>query len=220
MDFLSFISFIFAILLGYVVGSVNFSIIVTKYVGKFDIHTKGSGNAGGTNVARTMGAKYGISVMLIEFVKCLLVGLFCRYIFPVDPFSLGFIGPIFSGYAAVFGCLIGNIFPIFHGFSGGGKGVVVTAASICLVDWRIFLALLAVFLVIFFITRMVSAGSLVGALAIPVCVTVVYHGYEYWYLLLIIAILMSAVVIIRHRKNIVRIFKGEENKFSFGRKNR
>ena len=55
---------------------------------------------------------------------------------------------------------------------------------------------------------------------IPVCVTVVYHGYEYWYLLLIIAILMSAVVIIRHRKNIVRIFKGEENKFSFGRKNR
>lgn len=82
MDFLSFISFIFTILLGYVVGSVNFSIIVTKYVGKFDIHTKGSGNAGGTNVARTMGAKYGISVMLIEFVKCLLVGFFADIFSP------------------------------------------------------------------------------------------------------------------------------------------
>ena len=71
------LSFLFTVLFGYIIGSVNLSILVTKYIGKFDIHTRGSGNAGGTNVARTMGAKYGIPVIVLEIVKCFAVGL-CR----------------------------------------------------------------------------------------------------------------------------------------------
>lgn len=218
MSIQSIASFLFTLVFGYVVGSVNFSIIITKNIGKFDIHTRGSGNAGGTNVARTMGAKYGIFVIVIEILKCVLVGLFCRYIFPVDPFSLGPIGPILSGFAADFGCLIGNIFPLFHGFKGGGKGVTVAAGAVCIADWRIAVVLFTVFLVIFLLTRMVSAGSVIAAGLIPAAVALVYHGYDYWYLFFAMTVLMSAVVILRHRKNIVRIFKGQENKFSFGKK--
>ncbi len=212
------LSFLFTVLFGYIIGSVNLSILVTKYIGKFDIHTRGSGNAGGTNVARTMGAKYGIPVIVLEIAKCFAVGLFCRFVFPCDPFSIGVMGEMISGYAAVFGCLIGNIFPLFHGFSGGGKGVTVAAGAICIADWRIFLFVLAIFLVVFLTTRMVSAGSLTAAIAIPISVAVVYHTYDYWYILFSMTLAVSLIVIFRHRKNIVRIFKGEENKFSFSKK--
>ncbi len=218
MDFVSIISFVFVLLFGYVVGSINFSIIISKKIGKFDIHTKGSGNAGGTNVARTMGAKYGILVILIEILKCFLVCLFCRFVFPVDPFSLGEIGPIISGFAAGLGCLVGNIFPLFHGFGGGGKGVTVSAGLLFVADFRIALILLALFIIIFLTTKMVSAGSIVCAVGIPVSIAVKYHSYDYWYILFAFALVLAAVVIFRHRKNIVRIVKGEENKFSFGHK--
>lgn len=218
MNYIGFISFIFTLVLGYVIGSVNFSIIVSKYIGKFDIHTRGSGNAGGTNVARTMGAKYGIFVIVIEILKCFLVCMFCRYLFPVDPLSLGEIGPVISGFAAGFGCVLGNIFPLFHGFTGGGKCVTVAAGVMFAADFRLSLILLALFLVIFLLTRMVSAGSIAAAIGIPIGIAVIYHNYDYWYLLFALSVLLSAIVIIRHRKNIVRIFKGEENKFSFGRK--
>lgn len=212
------ISFLFAIFFGYVIGSVNLSIIVTKYIGKFDIHTRGSGNAGGTNVARTMGAKYGIPVIVLEIAKCFAVGLFCRFVFPCDPFSIGVMGEMITGYAAVFGCLIGNIFPLFHGFGGGGKGVTVAAGAICIADWRIFLFVLAVFLIVFFATRMVSAGSLAAGIAIPISVAVVYHSVDYWYVLFIMTVIVSAIVFYRHRTNIVRICRGTESKFSFSKK--
>lgn len=205
-------------ILGYLVGSINFSILVTKYIGRFDIHAKGSGNAGGTNVARTMGAGWGIAVIVAEILKGVVVGMFVRYIFPVDPLSLGELGPAITGAFAVFCCFIGNVFPVFYKFRGGGKGVTVCGAMMTMLDVRVFLVLLGIFLVVFLFSRMVSLASIVGVISMSVSTAVVYHGQEYWWVLFLIVTAMAVGVIIRHKANIVRIFHGNENKFSFSKK--
>ena len=92
--------YIVIILIGYLVGSINISVLVTKYIGKKDIRTIGSGNAGGTNVVRAMGAKWGITVIVLEILKGVIIGLFAKYVFPADCMSIGGIGPEISGAIA------------------------------------------------------------------------------------------------------------------------
>jgi glycerol-3-phosphate acyltransferase PlsY len=198
-------------------GSVNLSIVVTKYIGKFDIKTKGSGNAGGTNVARTMGAGWGIGVIVAEILKGFIVGLFAKFIFPVDPFLLGGIGSEITGAVAVLACQLGNVYPIFHKFKGG-KGVTTCGAVMAVLDIRIFIILVSTFLLIFFISRMVSLGSIVASVGMPISVAIVYNDKPYWWMLFIITFIMSAVLIYRHKSNIVRIINGTENKFFTGKK--
>lgn len=156
-----------ALLFGYLVGSVNLSIVVTRYIGKFDIRTRGSGNAGGTNVARTMGAAWGISVIIVEIAKGFAAGLLAKYLFPGDVFGIGEVGAVISGCVAVFGCMLGNRFPCFHGFKGG-KGVTTCAAVMGVLDWRILLVLVVVFLTVFFISRMVSLASMIASVGMPI----------------------------------------------------
>ncbi len=202
---------------GYLVGSINISVLVTKFIGKKDIRSVGSGNAGGTNVARAMGAKWGIAVIIIDILKGVLIGLFAKYLFPVDPLFLGVIGPEISGAICVFGVLLGNIFPCFFGFKGG-KGVTTCAAVMVILDYKVFLILLSVFLVTFFIGRMVSLGSIIASLGMPISVWIVYHNQPYYWVLVIITGLMAAILILRHSENINRIIKGTENKFKLWKK--
>lgn len=202
---------------GYLVGSINISVLVTKFIGKKDIRSVGSGNAGGTNVARAMGAKWGIAVIIIDILKGVLIGLFAKYLFPVDPLSLGVIGPEISGAICVFGVLLGNIFPCFFGFKGG-KCVTTCAAVMVILDYKVFLILLSVFLVTFFIGRMVSLGSIIASLGMPISVWIVYHNQPYYWVLVIITGLMAAILILRHSENIKRIIKGTENKFKLWKK--
>lgn len=214
IPFLKLLSPIFT---GYLIGSINLSVVVTKYIGKFDITTKGSGNAGGTNVARTMGAKWGISVIVVEILKGFIVGLFAKYVFPVDPFLLGGLGPEISGAIAVLACQMGNVFPIFHKFKGG-KGVTTCGAVMAVLDIKIFIVLVSTFLIIFFISHMVSLGAILASVGMPLSVAIVYYGSPYWWLLFIITFIMSSLLIFRHHSNIVRILNGTENKFNFGKK--
>ena len=215
---MKYLLMLFPGILGYLVGSVNFSILVSKYIGKFDIHQKGSGNAGGTNVARTMGAGWGVAVIAAEILKGVLVGLFVRYIFPVDPLSLGSLGPAITGAFAVFCCFIGNVFPVFYKFQGGGKGVSVCGALMTMLDYRVFLILFGIFLLVFLLSRMVSMASIIGVISMSVSTAILYHGQDYWWLLFLIVTAMAIGVIIRHKANIVRILHGNENRFSFSRK--
>ena len=136
------------VLVGYLVGSVNLSLIVTKYIGKIDIYKVGSGNAGGTNVARSMGLGWGISVMAAEILKSMAFGLLAKYVFPGDLFGWENVGICFSGVVLVAGCLLGNYFPCFSHFKGG-KGVSVMGGLLIVLDYRIFLAVLATFLINF-----------------------------------------------------------------------
>ena len=99
------------LVLGYLLGSINLSVLVTKYIGKTDIRAHGSGNAGGTNVVRVMGAKWGISVMALEILKGVILGFVARYAWPVDPLALGELGPQITGAIAVIGVMFGNMYP-------------------------------------------------------------------------------------------------------------
>lgn len=209
--------YIVIILIGYLVGSINISVLVTKYIGKKDIRTIGSGNAGGTNVVRAMGAKWGITVIILEILKGVIIGLFAKYVFPADCMSIGGIGPEISGAIAVFGVLIGNIYPCFFNFKGG-KGVTTCAAVVAILDIRVFIILVSIFLIVFFIGRMVSLGSIIASIGIPISVWIVYYDKQYNWVLIIITAIMSLVLIIRHRTNIVRILNGTENKFKLWHK--
>lgn len=206
-----------ALLFGYLVGSVNLSIVVTRYIGKFDIRTRGSGNAGGTNVARTMGAAWGISVIIVEIAKGFAAGLLAKYLFPGDVFGIGEVGAVISGCVAVFGCMLGNRFPCFHGFKGG-KGVTTCAAVMGVLDWRILLVLVVVFLTVFFISRMVSLASMIASVGMPISTAFIYRDSQFWWVLVIITLLMCLLLIFNHKSNIKRIISGTENKFNFGKK--
>ena len=202
---------------GYLVGSINLSVLITKFIGKKDIRAIGSGNAGGTNVARAMGAKWGIAVIILDILKGVLIGLFAKYVFPADFLSLGRIGPEISGAICVFGVLLGNIFPCFFGFKGG-KGVTTCAAVMVILDYKVFLILLSIFLITFFIGRMVSLGSIIASLGMPISVWIIYHNQPYCWVLVIITALMAAILILRHSENIKRILNGTENKFKLWKK--
>ena len=205
-------------LFGYLVGSVNLSLVVTKYIGKIDIYSVGSGNAGGTNVARSMGLGWGISVMAAEIGKSMVFGCLVKYLWPCDVLSLGEpVGPAFTGAVLVAGCLLGNFFPCFAHFKGG-KGVSVMGGLLIVLDYRIFLVVFATFLLVLLLFRMVSLASLLAGFAIPICVGLFYHGNKGWIWLTVLTALMSASVWIRHSGNIKRILTGTERKIGSKKK--
>ena len=211
------VQIIILLAIDYLLGSINFSVLVTKYIGKIDIRAHGSGNAGGTNVARVMGAKWGITVMALEILKGVVLGFIARYAWPVDPFLLGELGPQITGAIAVIGVMFGNMYPCFHDFKGG-KGVTTLGALGIVVDWRIFLALFALFLTIFFITKIVSISSIIVSVCVPITMAIVYMKYEYWWVLCLVCAVDTVMLILRHRSNIVRLINGTENKFNLGKK--
>lgn len=204
-------------LFGYFVGSVNLSLIVTKYIGKIDIYKVGSGNAGGTNVARSMGLGWGISVMAAEILKSMVFGLVAKYVFPGDVFGFGNVGACLAGVVLVVGCLLGNFYPCFAHFKGG-KGVSVMGGLLIVLDYRIFLAVLATFLIVLLLFRMVSLSSLICGIVIPLTVGFVYYGQPGWGVLTGVIAVMCASVWFRHSGNIKRIFNGTERKISLGKK--
>ncbi|MBQ1217906.1 MAG: glycerol-3-phosphate acyltransferase [Clostridia bacterium] len=204
-------------LVGYLVGSVNLSLVVTKYIGKIDIYSVGSGNAGGTNVARSMGLGWGISVMAAEIAKSMVFGCIAKYLFPGDLFGLGEVGMCLSGVVCVAGCLVGNFFPCLAHFRGG-KGVSVMGGLLIVLDPRIFLIVLGTFLLVLLCFRMVSLSSLICGIVIPVCVALFYQPKEGWILLTVVVALMCASVWARHWGNICRIVQGTERKISLGKK--
>ena len=203
--------------LGYLVGSVNLSLVVTKYIGKIDIYKVGSGNAGGTNVARSMGLGWGLTVMAAEILKSMVFGCLVKYLFPGDLFDLGEVGACITGVILVAGCLLGNFYPCFAHFKGG-KGVSVMGGLLIVLDYRIFLAVLATFLIVLLLFRMVSLASLVCGIVIPLTVGFVYYGRPGWLWLTVFVALMCASVWIRHAGNIKRIVTGTERKISLGKK--
>ena len=224
----SWLALLLAAVIAYLLGSVSFAIIVTKVFGKKDIRDFGSGNAGATNVLRSQGkipallttlgdlGKSMLSVVIGGWLLCnvqldpLTIESFRSLMY--DPENLMLVG----SYLAGFFCILGHLYPLFFGFRGG-KGVMTTLGMMLLLDWRVALLLLAVFAVVVLCTRMVSLGSILAALGLPVATwlfrTCVYHQQWPTVVFCTVAVAVIAlVVIIKHRSNIVRIIKGTENK--------
>lgn len=219
---------------GYLLGSVSFSILLTKIFKKDDIRNYGSGNAGATNVLRSAGKLPAALTFILDFSKCAVSVLIGYYVFLSVcnanglPVSLAVAGK----YAAGIGCMLGHIYPVYFGFRGG-KGVVTAAALIALLDWRVFVPAITVFILIFAWKKIVSLGSVVGMTAYPIINFLVLFFFDYagsplqnhgtasfFYVMALTlgSLMISAIVIFVHRPNIKRLLKGEEKPISFGSK--
>lgn len=183
---------------GYLLGSFNSAIVVSKLTMGYDIRTKGSGNAGLTNAYRCMGSGRTLLVLLGDVVKAAIA--LC-----IGGMLMDSMGKLIAGAFVI----VGHVFPLYFGFKGG-KGVLVGATMVALFDWRIFLILFVVFFILVAITRWVSLGSVIAAALFPVFTFVFYRDIP----VAILTAVMAAAVIYMHRGNIVRMLHGEENKFS------
>lgn len=217
MDFSSFnfALIFFIIFISYMIGSLNFSIIISKYfLNEQDIRNLGSNNAGFSNMLRSI----GILPALFTFVGDFLKGIVAVYIAKILKFKCGFDDNSEMVFILVvsFFCCVGHMWPCFFGFKGG-KGILTAWSCSLLLDWRIFVFLISVFLVVLFISKIISLSSIVAAVFYPVLVFIFsknIHIVER-YISFCLAILLSLIVIFKHRSNIKRILRGQENKLEF-----
>ncbi len=200
-------AWVFVAVIAYLLGSLNSAIIVSKYKFKQDIRSFGSGNAGLTNMHRVYGKDGAILTLVGDIGKQLAAVL---------------VGSIFVGrygaYLAGLFCMIGHIFPIYYRFKGG-KGVLTAATMILLIDPMIFSILFIVFAITLLITRYVSLSSIIAAITYPAAVYVA-NGNNPQFFELLFALFAGALVIFMHRSNLRRLFRNEESKFSFKKKNK
>lgn len=193
---------IVAAVVSYLCGSISSSVLITKYIYHMDIRTQGSGNAGATNAARVFGMKAGVMTFLGDILKTII---------PMAIFGklLGSEGLAVSGAC----CLIGHCWPVYFGFRGG-KGVSTGAILALMVDWRIFLILVATFFLVFAICHIVSASSITVAAMFPVAAWFLHAPRPEFAM----ALFGGLLVIFQHRANIGRLIRGEEKKFKAGGK--
>ncbi len=207
----------------YLLGSISFSIIFTRMFDHRDIRTLGSGNAGFTNVLRSVGVKAGVFTFIFDFGKgalsiCLskaIFGYFC------SANSLPYYFIQYGAYVAGLACIIGHIYPLYFKFKGG-KGILASAGIILLIDWRVFIVVMSVFAICFAIKRIVSIGSICAAVSFPIANLVVtlcdryaYSGsgsapFSYAWITTALSAAFSVILIYKHKANIARIKNGTE----------
>jgi len=180
-----------------------------------DVREYGSGNSGATNTFRTLGAKAGIPVLLLDILKgWISVNLFY---FVTDnqlmPEENSFELKLAFGIAAV----IGHLFPIYTGFRGG-KGIATMLGFMIGIYWQAALLSTLVFIIIFLISKYVSLSSIIASLAFPVIVIVILGMNNTNTSLIIFSIFVPILSLITHQKNIERLIRREENKAKFGKK--
>lgn len=211
------VKYIVIAVISYFLGSLNFSIIVSKALAKKDIRESGSGNAGATNMLRTYGKKFAVFTMIGDILKVAAAILIAFAILDA-PINLIFgfadnkdtaVTMILYKEFAGFFCVLGHIFPCYFKFKGG-KGVAACTGMVILVDWRIALILFIVFVLTVVISKWISLGSIIIAILFPVLICIFYRSL----ILTVIALLFTLIVILAHRENIKRIFNGTENKIS------
>ncbi len=187
-----------AVLLSYVLGSIPTGLWLGQWLRKVDIREHGSRNIGATNTLRVLGKKLGAVALLGDMAKGVIAVLLIARLSDWE------YTPIACGLAAI----LGHTFSIFLKFKGG-KGVATSAGVFFGLAPIPMAVALAVFIVTFLLTRMVSAGSILGAIAIGIAVFVVQTDP----VVRGIAVVVALLVIFRHRDNIRRIAQGKENKF-------
>ena len=209
--------------ISYLLGSISFSIIFTKIFKKHtDIRTLGSGNAGATNVLRSVGKLPALLTLIFDFGKGAVSVIIGRLVFSYlcDTFSAPTSFIQYGAYIAGFSCIMGHIFPVFFGFRGG-KGVLTCAAMMAFVDWRVFLVELLMFLIIFLITKIVSLSSIIAACCYPITTFLFSCFIDHrtggvsvtgiW-ISTVATFIVGAIIVVKHHSNIKRILHGEEKK--------
>jgi len=197
---------IISIVIGYLLGSIPFALVIGKVFYKTDVRKFGSGNLGGTNTGRVLGKKAGASVMALDILKVVIA------IFITSHFKNYEVTTVWTGFAAA----IGHCYPLFAGFKGGkavatlGGFIIRTSAFTFKSVWFIIVPL-ATFLIILKITKMVSLSSICTAIisAIQICILIPNMSTK------IASILFAILVVYRHRANIERIINKTESKITW-----
>ena len=210
------IIYIVMLLIAYVIGSINFSVIFSKKFAGFDVREKGSGNAGSTNMLRSVGKGAAALTLICDILKgvvsiviAIIVGNIAKNL---DRELLLQI----AGIAVV----LGHTFPIFFGFKGG-KGVATSLGVLLMSNWQIGLICLVFAVVLMALTRMVSLGSCAAAVLFPVLTLFINQHYtvltdgKSGRVYFIYSVILAIIVLYNHRSNIKRILSGTENKLSF-----
>ena len=213
------VAYIIIAIIAYLIGSVNFSIIISKKTAGFDVREKGSGNAGTTNMLRSVGKKAAAITLLCDILKGVI--------------SIGIaiiIGKLWTDLNAELllqiagiAVVLGHTFPIFFGFKGG-KGVATSLGVLLMSNWQIGLICLVFALILMILTRMVSLGSCAAAVLFPVLTLFINDHYtvltegKSGSVYFIYSVILAVIVLFNHRSNIKRILNGTENKISFSKK--
>ncbi len=203
------IIYIIMAIIAYLIGSVNFSILISKKMAGFDVREKGSNNAGATNVLRTVGKKAAAITLICDILKGVISVILALGIGAISNVNTALLCQI-----AAIEVAIGHTYPIFFGFKGG-KGVATSLGIILIVNWKIGLICLIFALALMAITRMVSLGSISAAILFSILTIFIKDSYIIEGNYIVFGILLAGLVLFNHRKNIIRIAKGEENKLSF-----
>lgn len=190
------------VIIAYLLGSIPSALWVGQIFYKTDIRTKGSGNLGATNTFRTLGAKAGFVVTILDILKGT-----AATVLPL--FMVTDIHPLILGVVAV----IGHMFPIFAKFKGG-KAVATSGGILLGYQWPLFLLAVAVLLITLKITKMVSLSSIILAV-VSVIYAIIYAINTGDYPFLIMVVVLSTFIIYRHRANIGRIRAGTEPKIKW-----
>ena len=195
----------------YFLGCFNGAVIVSKYILHNDIRNHGSGNAGLTNFHRVFGGGLTFVVILCDVVKAILAVVIGTLV--IGTVTGGWMGPVLGKYWAGLFCLLGHMFPCMFHFKGG-KGILSGGTIALMLDWRVALVVWGGFLILTTLTRWVSLGSCWAGASFPFATWFVYHDV----ILLLLAILIGGLILWKHRTNIGRLLKGEENKLTFHKK--
>lgn len=204
-----------AIIFAYLIGSVNFSVIISKKFAGFDLREKGSGNAGTTNTLRTVGKKAALATLLLDILKgvvaigiAIFLGKYMKDVYSPE---------VLVQLAGIF-VILGHTFPIFFGFRGG-KGIATSLGVLLVINWQIGLICLTFAVALMILTRMVSVGSIAAAILFPILTF--YIGQDHFIVegktlnYVIFSIALALLVMFNHRANIKRIMNGTENRISF-----
>lgn len=209
---------IIAGILGYAFGNISMGLIIAK-IYHVDIRREGSGNVGGTNVARSIGAGSGLITVTSDCLKAVIPALIIWAIYRNDPaMNVGLL-MIYAGFGAV----IGHMLPVVLKFKGG-KGIATTLGfMIVSCPWSILINV-TLFFAIAIITKYVSLGSVIAVGLLPVTIGVFlaigvlpYTGFEAIEVIILFCI-DAVIAIFMHRQNIKRLLSGTENKFSIKKK--
>ncbi|HHT78372.1 MAG TPA: glycerol-3-phosphate 1-O-acyltransferase PlsY [Actinobacteria bacterium] len=204
------------VVFSYLLGSVPTAYIIYKFRKGDDIRNYGSGNVGGTNVLRIAGPILGTVTIIVDIIKGFIPVMLIYFVFPASYILY---------VVATVAVLIGHVFPVFLRFKGG-KGVSATGGLIiatCVMPFsgaslwlRILPAIVIVMtvLLVFFITRIMSLGSLSAAFILPI----MFYACRYDLYIIIATIFWALITIIAHKDNIKRLIKGEEKKILRKRK--
>lgn len=195
------------LLLSYLIGAFPSGFVIGKLFFKKDIRQFGSGNTGATNSFRVLGRPAGFLVTFLDIFKGFITVFFPLWL-PVHadgPITTFFTNGLIVGLFAI----LGHVYPVYLKFQGG-KAVATSAGVVLGVNPILLLILAIIFFIVLKIFKYVSLASIVAAICCVIGSLIIQD-----YILLVVSFLVSIILIIRHRSNIARIFRGEEPKIKW-----